>query len=91
MLFYIKTGRNKLADKSKGETLDRIGVDSLETESLHPRTNKRKLREALIKRYGVHPTMVKWAMKQLGWWSPERLGITCPKERHKRYEQGVKT
>lgn len=91
MLFYIKTGKNKLADKSKGETVDRIGVESIETNSLHPRTNKRKLREILQKRYGIHPTMLKWAMKQLGWWTPERLGIQCGVARHERYKQGIKT
>ncbi len=91
MLFYIKTGNDKLADKSKGESLDKIGVDSIETYSLHPRTNRRKIRCILIKRYGVRPHMVKWAMQQLGWWQPQQLGITCAVERRLRFEQGTYT
>lgn len=91
MLFYLKNGNDKLADREKGEGLDRIGVDTLETDSLVPRTNRGKLRRILISRYNVDPKYVKWAMKQLGWWSPERLGITDVQQRRLRYAQGIKT
>lgn len=89
MQFFIKNGHDDLGSRETGQTLDRIGVDCIDTGSLVPRTNRRKLRQILVARYGVHPTMVKWALKELGFWTPDRLGLE-PKERQRVQALGIR-
>lgn len=45
--------------------LEQVKMSVLDTESLCPRTNRRKIRAYLVRVVGVHPTLVKRAMRDL--------------------------
>lgn len=81
MLFYFPTGQEE-----KGKHFDRVQAITVETHSLVPRTNKRKLRLFLQSAWGVKPQFVKYFLKEMGFWEPERLGCT-PEERQKLYKE----
>lgn len=45
--------------------LEQVNVNVLETDSLCPRTNRRKIRVYLIRECGIHPAWVKKALRDL--------------------------
>ncbi len=70
MRFLIKTG-----NEVKGNHLTQVETLALETDSYVARTNRRKLRVWLVRELKVRPDMVKWALKELGFWDAERIGV----------------
>lgn len=84
MMFYFPTGLEE-----QGKHLDRVQVISVETNSLVPRTNRRKLRKFLQDAWGVKPQFIKYFLKAQGFWDTERLGEP-PEVRHKLYAEAEK-
>ena len=85
MQFGFRTGNEEAGDHfTKVET---IVVD---TGSIHPRTNKRKLRKFFKSAWGIKSQYIKYFFKTQGLWDMERLGVTCPKTRHRLYEEALK-
>jgi hypothetical protein len=50
---------------NKSKHFEHVPTDMLETFSLVPRTNKRKIRKYLVVHVGIAPSMVKRAMRDL--------------------------
>lgn len=83
MLFYFPTGVEE-----QGKHLDRVQVIAVETHSLVPRTNRRKLRKFLKTAWGVKPQYIKFFLKKQNFWSVERLGLS-PNERQQLYKEAL--
>lgn len=87
MEFIFKTGN----ESAFGKTLTSVECIRCETNSLHPRTNRRKLRKFAVDVLGIKPHYVKMFLKDyMGLWTPERLGVACPLERMQIREEEAK-
>lgn len=87
MRFYMKTGSTQPMDKAGkfvGEQAIRI-----ETNSLHPRTNRKWIRRVLREAFGVKPQYIKYVMKTMNFWTPEDLGIPCGYQRNQLYLEAL--
>ena len=51
--------------KTEGKIFEKVNMNVLETNSLNPRTNKRKLRKYLVSVVGIAPCMVKQAIRDM--------------------------
>ncbi|CAM0008746.1 hypothetical protein VPHK436_0037 [Vibrio phage K436] len=73
----------------EGEKITRVPTIRIETYSFHPRTNKRKLRKFLASAWGIKPQYIKYVLKTMGFWEPERLGVVDPLERQAIYKEAL--
>lgn len=84
MEFGFKTGYEE-----PGKHFTKVEVIRVDTGSIHPRTNKRKLRKFFQSAWGIKTQYLKMFFKQQGLWDMERLGVACPKARHRLYKEAL--
>lgn len=84
MQFHFPTGLVE-----PGKHFDRVQAITVETHSYVARTNKRKLRKFIQSSWGVKTQYVKYFLKAMDFWTPERLGVPAA-ERQKIYKEALK-
>lgn len=72
-----------------GRVFERVNMNVLDTGTLNPRTNKRKVRKYLVTVVGIAPAMVKRAMLELDMVGVPRKNLSVMREWIKRHAPEV--